>query len=177
VFAIPLSAFAICRAFPGSDYHADSATPRPRQPASGLAGPPPAARRLRGTSHVHRDPFDRVGSRLYPCSTSGKQSQHLPAIEHRSGRARSDLPSSRARSLLRPTHVRQVWGWSANRGASITALRSLCLSVSLARTRASGSTARPSRCQGCSTAVCAIPHHGCPQLHRAAASARGRPRR
>jgi hypothetical protein len=66
------------RAFPGSDYYADSATPRPPQPASGLAGPPPAARRLRGASHVHCDPFDRVGSRLYPCSTSGKQSQHLP---------------------------------------------------------------------------------------------------
>jgi hypothetical protein len=66
------------RAFPGSDYYADSATPRQRQSASGLARPPPTARRPRGASHVHRDPFDRVGSRLYPCSTSGKQSQRLP---------------------------------------------------------------------------------------------------
>jgi hypothetical protein len=68
----------MCRAFPGSDYYADSATPRLRQPASGLAGPPPATRRLRGASHVHCDPFDRVGSRLYPCSASEEQSQHLP---------------------------------------------------------------------------------------------------
>ena len=32
-------------AFPSSDYYADSATPSTHQPASGLAGPPPAARR------------------------------------------------------------------------------------------------------------------------------------
>ena len=73
-----------------------------------------------------------------------------PAISPRSFQGPSDLPSSRARSLLRPTHVRQVWGWSANEGASVTALLSLYLSVSLARARASGSTARPSRCRGCS---------------------------
>jgi hypothetical protein len=64
-------------AFPPSDYYADSATPPARQPASGLAGPPPAARRARGASHVHHDPFDRVGSRLYPYSTSGESSQSL----------------------------------------------------------------------------------------------------
>jgi hypothetical protein len=64
-------------AFPPSDYYADSATPRARQPASGLAGLPPAARRARGASHVHHDPFDRVGSWLYPCSTSGEHSQSL----------------------------------------------------------------------------------------------------
>lgn len=64
-------------AFPPPDYYADSATPRAHQPASGLAGPPPAARRTRGASHVHHDPFDRVGSRLYPYSTSGEHSQSL----------------------------------------------------------------------------------------------------
>src|SRR6266542_7106334 len=71
-----LSAFAMYRAFPGSDYYADSATPRAHRPASGLAGPP-GARRSRGASHVHRAPFDRVGSRLYPCSASEEQSQRL----------------------------------------------------------------------------------------------------
>jgi hypothetical protein len=64
-------------AFPPSDYYADSDTPPARQPASGLAGPPPAARRARGASHVHHDPFDRVGSWLYPYSTSGERSQSL----------------------------------------------------------------------------------------------------
>ena len=65
------------RAFPSSDYYADSATLRADRPASGLAGPPPAARRARGASHVHHDPFDRVGSWLYPYSTSGEHSQSL----------------------------------------------------------------------------------------------------
>ena len=64
-------------AFPPPDYYADSATPHPHQPASGLPGPPPAARRARGASHVHHDPFARVGSWLYPCSTSGEHSQSL----------------------------------------------------------------------------------------------------
>jgi hypothetical protein len=62
-------------AFPPSDYYADSATPRTRQPASGLPELPPAARRAQGASHVHHDPFDRVGSWLYPYSTSGEHSQ------------------------------------------------------------------------------------------------------
>ena len=65
-------------------------------------------------------------------------------------RAWSDLPSSRARSLLHTADVRQLCGCSANEGASTTGSLSLCLSVVLARARASGSTARPSRCRGCS---------------------------
>ena len=77
----------MCPAFPGSDYYADSATPRARQPASGLAGLPPAARRARGASHVHQDPFDRVGSWLYPYSISGGHSQS-PAGH----RARAEYP-------------------------------------------------------------------------------------
>ena len=68
-------------AFPPPDYYADSDTPSAHQPTSGLAGPPPAARRARGASHVHHDPFDRVGSRLYPYSPSGGHSQH-PAGHH-----------------------------------------------------------------------------------------------
>ena len=68
-------------AFPPSDYYADSDTPSAHQPTSGLAGPPPAGRRARSVSHVHHDPFDRVGSRLYPYSTSGGHSQS-PAGHH-----------------------------------------------------------------------------------------------
>jgi hypothetical protein len=65
------------RAFLGADYYADSATPGTHQPASGLTGTPPAARRARGASHVHHGPFDRVGSWLYPYSPSGEHSQSL----------------------------------------------------------------------------------------------------
>ena len=76
-------------AFPPSDYYADSATPRAHQPASGLAGLPPAARRARGASHVHHDPFDRVGSWLYPYSPSDGHSQS-PAGHH----ARTEQPDA-----------------------------------------------------------------------------------
>ena len=77
------------RAFLGSAYYAASDTPRAPQPASGLAGPPPATRRARGASHVHQNPFDRVGSWLYPYSTSGGHSQS-PAGHH----ARTEQPDA-----------------------------------------------------------------------------------
>jgi RNA-directed DNA polymerase len=54
--------------------------------------------------------------------------------------------------LLSTTQIRQVSGRSRNREASTTRSLSLFLSVSLARTRASGSAARPPRCQGASAA-------------------------
>ena len=76
-------------AFPPSDYYADSATPRAHRPASGLAGRPPAARRARGASHVRHDPFDRVGSWLYPYSPSDGHSQH-PVGHH----ARTEPPDA-----------------------------------------------------------------------------------
>ncbi len=67
-------------------------------------------------------------------------------------------PSQRkAASLLRATHVRQVSGRLGIEGASTTRSLSLCLSVSLARTRASGSAARPSHRQGRFTPSRAIP--------------------
>jgi len=80
-------------AFPPSDYYADSATPRAHQPASGLPGPPPAARRARGASHVRHDPFDRVGSWLYPYSPSGRQSQH-PTGHHAQSVERAAIQQS-----------------------------------------------------------------------------------
>ena len=139
-------------AFPPSDYYADSATPRAHQPASGLAGLPPAARRARGASHVHHDPFDRVGSWLYPYSTSGGHSQ--PPAGHRArvkepGAERAAVETERHRCCGRPMSARfgVVCGIE---GASTTSSLSLYLSVSLARTRASGSAARPSRCRDAS---------------------------
>jgi hypothetical protein len=136
-----------------------------RQQQPGASGALPTFTVIRSTGSA-------VGS--IPAAHPRSNRSVSPAIGPRSVPARSDLPSSRARSLLRPAPVRQVWGCCANRGASTTASLSLYLSVSLARARASGSTARPSRCRGCSHHWCAIPHHGCPQLHRAATSARGR---
>ena len=53
--------------------------------------------------------------------------------------------------MLSTTQIRQVSGRSRNREASTTKSLSLFLSVSLVRTRASGSATRPPRCQGAST--------------------------
>ncbi len=71
-------------------------------------------------------------------------------------------PSIRAASLPWTTHVRQVSGRFCNRGASDTSSLPLCLSVSLARTRASGSAARPSHRRGRFTPMRAIPRPGRP---------------
>ncbi len=85
-----------------------------------------------------------------PAAHPGSNRSVSAATKPEPPQAWSDPPSSRARSLLRPAHVRQVWGWSANEGASTTGSLSLYLAVSLARAWASGSTTRPSRCRGCS---------------------------
>jgi hypothetical protein len=145
------------------DYHADSATSHARRPASGLAGPPPAARRARDASHVHHDPFDRVGSWLYPYSTSGEHSQSL-AGHH----AQVDKPGVE-RAAVNQSGVVAVddpcppgSGSFLQSRASDTSSLSLYLSVSLARTRASGSAARPSHRRGRFTPRRAIPRPGWP---------------
>ena len=73
--AVLLPPFPMWTAFPSSEYYDGSVTPPAHQRTSRLAGPPPAARRARGASHVHHDPFDRVGRRLYPYSPSAGHSQ------------------------------------------------------------------------------------------------------
>jgi len=71
-----------------------------------------------------------------------------PATTPRSkSRAWSEPPINKAASLLSTTQIRQVSSRCRNRGASTTTSLSLYLSVSLARTRASGSAARPSHCR------------------------------
>lgn len=47
------------------------------RPSAGIGPCRAATRRTRDASHVHHDPFDRVGSWLYPYSTSGEHSQSL----------------------------------------------------------------------------------------------------
>lgn len=55
----------------------------------------------------------------------------------------SGSPSDRANPSLRPTRIRQVRGRFLDKGASNANSLPLCLSVLLARTRASGSATRP----------------------------------
>jgi hypothetical protein len=151
------------RALPGADYYADSATPSTHQPASGLAGRPPAAQRVRGASHVHHDPFDRVGSWLYPYSASGEHSQS-PASHH----ARVDKPCVERAAVNQGGIVAVDDPCPPGFGSFLKSrgfyhqFASLCLSVSLARARASGSAARPSHRRGRFTPQRAIPRPGGP---------------
>src|SRR5947209_19992378 len=87
-------------AFPPPDYYADSDTPSAHRPASGLAGPPPAARRARGASHVHHDPFDRVGSWLYPYSPSGAHSQDRAGHHAHVKQPTADRAAAKARGFV-----------------------------------------------------------------------------
>ena len=115
------------RAFPGCH----------QQPGARGASPTFTMIRLTGSEAGCTPTAHPAGTRsLPPATTPGQNS-----------RARSEPPSNRAASLLSTTHVRQVSGRSRIRGASTTRSLSLFLSVSLARTRASGSAARPSHCR------------------------------
>ncbi len=162
-------------AFPPSDYYADSATPRARQPASGLAGPPPAARRARSASHVHHDPFDRVGSWLYPYSPSGGHSQH-PAGH----RAQTKQPGAE-RAAVKQSGVVAVDDPDPPGFGSFKESRgfyhqfAFALPFGLASTHAGVWQYRPAvALSGALDLRRAIPRLGRPQLLRAAASARGR---
>ena len=162
-------------AFPPSDYYADSATPCARQPASGLAGPPPAARRARSASHVHHDPFDRVGSWLYPYSPSGGHSQH-PAGH----RAQTKQPGAE-RAAVKQSGVVAVDDPDPPGFGSFKESRgfyhqfAFALPFGLASTHAGVWQYRPAvALSGALDLRRAIPRLGRPQLLRAAASARGR---
>src|SRR5262249_47332276 len=76
--AVLLASFPMWTAFPPSQYYDASVTSPPRQQTARLPGPPPAARGVGDGSHVHHDPFDRVGDWLYPYSRSGGHSQPPP---------------------------------------------------------------------------------------------------
>jgi hypothetical protein len=162
-------------AFPPSDYYADSDTPSAHQPASGLPGPPPAARGARGVSHVHHDPFDRVGSRLYPYSTSGRQSQSLAghhAHEDKPGVARAAVDKGGIVTVADPCPpglgpVLQSRGFYHR--------IALALPFGLASTRAGVWQCRPAVTSSGTLHLRARSRASVvPQLHRAATSARVR---
>ena len=136
-------------AFPPSDYYADSDTPSAHQPTSGLAGPPPAGRRARSVSHVHHDPFDRVGSRLYPYSPSGRHSQP-PAGHH----AQVSKPSMERAAIDKGGIITVddpcppgFGSFLQSRGFNHQIAFALPFGL-VARARASGSAARPSHRRG-----------------------------
>ena len=108
-----------------------------QQPGARGALPTFTMIRLTGSAAGCTPTAHPTGTRSIPSATTPGQNR----------RARSEPPLNRAASLLSTTHVHQVSGRLRNRGASTTTSLSLYLSVSLARTRASGSAARPSHCR------------------------------
>jgi hypothetical protein len=162
-------------AFPSSDYYADSDSPRTHQPASGLPGLPPAARRAQGVSHVHHDPFDRVGSWLYPYSPSGRHSQS-PTGHH----ARAEQPSAE-RAAVKQSGIVAVDDPCPPGFGSLKNSRgfyhhfAFALPFGLASTHAGVWQCRPAvALSGTLDLQRAIPRLGRPQLLQAAASARDR---
>ena len=170
-----LYAWVLCRDFPSADYYADSATPRTHQPTSGLAGPPPTARRTRGASHVHHDPFDRVGSRLYPLQRLRRAlavSRRPPRPGRQAGRGASRRKSGRIVAVDDPCPPR--FG-SCLKSRSFYHRIAFALPFGLASTHAAVWQCRPAvTSSGRFAPQRAIPRPVGPQLLRAAASARGR---
>ena len=141
-------------AFPSSDYYADSDTPSAHRPTSSLPGVPPAARCARGVSHVHHDPFDRVGSRLYPYSLPDGRSQP-PAGHH----AQVSKPSME-RAAIDKGGIITVddpcppgFGSFLQSGGFNHQIAFALPFGLVARARASGSAARPSHRRGRSTST------------------------
>lgn len=162
-------------AFPASEYYDGSATPQTHQPTSRLTGrhQRPLASGMLPTFTIIRLTGSTVG--YTPAACPGSNRSTSPASKPRSmNRAWSGMPKHDGITVTAHDPSVRFQVVRCVQEASTTVSLSLCLSVSLARTRVSGSATRPLRCRGCSHRQHAIPCHGCPQLHRTAASARGR---
>ena len=170
-----LSAFAMGTAFPPSDHYADSATPRTHQPASGLAGPP-ALRRAPGASHVHHDPFDRAGSRLYPYSITGAHSQSRTGHHARVDESDAERAAVNQSGLVAVNDPCPPGLGSVLKSRGFYHRFAFALPIGLASTHAGVWQSRPAvTSSGTLHPQRAIPRPGGPQLLQAAASARGRP--
>jgi hypothetical protein len=150
--------------------------PRPRPSADNAPCRcwPPPARRARGASHVHHDPFDRVGNRLYRYSASSGPSQRPRG--HRPRASPAVGASRRLRERLhccgRPMSARFGAVYSVER-----LLPPVCFRFTFrSRLHARGRLAVPPgrHVVGTLDLRRAFPRLGRPQLLRAAASAQDR---
>ena len=132
-----------------------------------------AARRARGASHVHRDPFDRIGIWLYPCNASAEHSQHLHGHHARRAGRGAGPPGERAIPLLPNGPIRQVAGRSLIKGLR-PPVRLRYASRSRLRARRVWQYRGAATLSGRSRRQRALPRYDCPQLLQAAASARDR---
>jgi len=98
------------RALPGSDYYADSATPRTHQRTSRLTGhhQRPVALGALPTFTVIRLTGSAAG--FTPAAHPGSTRSLSSATRSEDIQTRSEPPINTTVSLLPTTHVRQVWG-------------------------------------------------------------------
>ena len=149
-------------------------TPRPSTDIGPCRCWPPPDRRARGASHVHHDPFDRVGNRLYRYSASARHSQrprgHRPRAPPVTGASRR--LRERHRCCEQPTSARFRAVCSVERLLPPVCFRFTFRSCLHARGRLAVPPGR--HVVGTLDLRRAIPRLGRPQLLRAAASTRGR---
>jgi len=108
-----LAPFAMYAPLTRPDYYGTSATPRSRQPTTGLPAAWLAARREgrhQDASHVHQSPVDERAAQLYPGSIATPTPQAFsvassPTTEHRLRSRRQRWPVA-ACAATRPVSVR-----------------------------------------------------------------------
>src|SRR5450755_2488579 len=161
------------------DYYESYAPTRRHQQTLCLACPPGGARRHRAGSHVHYRSLGGVGAQLFPCGlvvTITRPLATRPPNDATKPSSRAGFPAippgSRA-PLARPISI----GFEP--GASLEGVQSLVhshhtLSALLAAPARSDSPRASRRCQGCLPSFPSALGSDCPQLHRAAATARRR---
>jgi hypothetical protein len=177
-------------AFPASDYYGLSAPCRRHQSATDLpARPGLAARDRRGPPAGFPRSLLTVRRDRHPAMPLHHRHDYAAGLHHglpcrrhsptRKFPARPiDNPAEADRrgvgtgARCDPAHVRQVRGWWVRLRGVQTLVPHVCLSVLLAEPAPSGSTGTPRRCQGCCPPSPPSRGPGCPQLHRAAATAR-----
>ena len=161
------------------DYYESYAPTRRHQQTLRLACPPRGARRHRAGSHVHYRSLGGVGVQLFPCGLVVTITRPLAT------RPRTTQPSRRrepgSRPFLRvPAHrLPGPYPSGLSRGLRLRGFNHLVhshhtLSALLATPARSDSPRASRRCQGCLPSFPAAPGSDCPQLHRAAATARRR---
>jgi len=169
-----LTPFAMCAAFPPSDYYGVSAPPGPVSrrcacPAAALAA---RARAEPDGSHVHCRSIDERGVQLCPCGLATVTPQTFTVASLPTTQASSGVTKTRSRALMcaASTPYPPDLRWGLRLRGFMTLVPLLRLLVSLTRPGPSGST-RPSWLRrGCFPPSPAPPGSGCPQLQPAAAT-------
>ena len=120
-------------------------------------------------------PFDGVGAQLCPCNIATATPQAFTVASRPARRTGQRVPRTtmvRVRAAAQPRSVRfELVGFLRSVQPLVPHVR---LSVLLAGPRPSDGAGPPRRCQGCLPPSPSSQGSGCPQLHRAAATARRR---